>query len=241
MKAFMALNILIVLGLTLLSREPTATADSPDKLSPKEALQALNDFIGTWKGNGGPDKPRPVPKDTWSETLDWTWRFKGDNVWLNLAIKSGKHFQSAELRFLPDKQKYQLTATGKDGKKAVFEGRLKDEILIFERDDATKKETQRIVMNLAGDGARFIYRHEHKGAGKTLFVRDFQVACNKEGESLGVREKKIECVVSGGLGKIAVSFKGVTYYVCCSGCKDAFEENPEKYIKEYEAKKAGKK
>jgi YHS domain-containing protein len=29
--------------------------------------------------------------------------------------------------------------------------------------------------------------------------------------------------------------------VCCSGCKDEFKENPEKYIKEFEAKMAGKK
>jgi YHS domain-containing protein len=34
--------------------------------------------------------------------------------------------------------------------------------------------------------------------------------------------------------------KGETYYVCCSGCRDAFNENPEKYITEFKAKKAGK-
>ncbi len=49
------------------------------------------------------------------------------------------------------------------------------------------------------------------------------------------------CVVTGGLGKIAVTYKGQTYYVCCSGCKDAFEENPEKILKEFEARKAKKK
>jgi len=32
----------------------------------------------------------------------------------------------------------------------------------------------------------------------------------------------------------------VTYYVCCSGCRDAFNENPEKYIKEFNAKKGQK-
>ncbi|NBS91117.1 MAG: YHS domain-containing protein [Planctomycetota bacterium] len=35
-----------------------------------------------------------------------------------------------------------------------------------------------------------------------------------------------------------VSYKGETFYVCCSGCKDAFVENPEKFIKEFKAKKA---
>ena len=62
-----------------------------------------------------------------------------------------------------------------------------------------------------------------------------------EGESLAAKEKKLECVVSGGLGKIRIDFKGTTYYVCCTGCRDAFLENPEKYIKEYEARKAGRK
>jgi YHS domain-containing protein len=37
--------------------------------------------------------------------------------------------------------------------------------------------------------------------------------------------------VTGGLGTIAVSYKGQTYYVCCGGCKDAFEADPEKYVK----------
>lgn len=43
--------------------------------------------------------------------------------------------------------------------------------------------------------------------------------------------------MTGGLGTQAISYKGVTYYVCCSGCRDAFNENPEKYIKEFEARK----
>src|SRR5439155_27072915 len=64
-----------------------------------------------------------------------------------------------------------------------------------------------------------------------------QVASTKIGESLGATEKKQECVVSGGVGTMAVSYKGETFYVCCSGCRDEFNANPEKYIKEFKAKK----
>ena len=39
---------------------------------------------------------------------------------------------------------------------------------------------------------------------------------------------------------MAVSYKGQTYYVCCSGCRDAFHEDPERYIKEYNARKKKK-
>ena len=31
---------------------------------------------------------------------------------------------------------------------------------------------------------------------------------------------------------IAVSYKGKTYYVCCSGCRDLFNENPEAILAE---------
>ena len=47
-----------------------------------------------------------------------------------------------------------------------------------------------------------------------------------------------ECVVTGGKGTMAVSFKGQTYYVCCSGCKQAFDDDPEGVIAEYKARVA---
>ena len=52
----------------------------------KEALQALNEYIGTYKGNGSPDKPRPDPKETWGEKVDWSWRFKGEDCWLRMEV-----------------------------------------------------------------------------------------------------------------------------------------------------------
>jgi len=239
MQRLLAVNLVITLF--LLVAPGRGADDEDDKKAAKEALQALNDFIGSWKGNGGPEKARPDPQETWRETVSWSWRFKGDDAWLVMAVKGGRYFKSGELRYVPDKKRYQLTARTVEGKKLSFEGDLKDEILVLERLDPDKKETQRIKMNLAAEGIRFIYRVDHKPAGRTVFYQDYQVACTKEGESFAAKQKKIECVVSGGVGTIPVSFKGTTYYVCCTGCRDAFLENPEKYIKEYEAKKAGKK
>ena len=218
---------------------PVSPAADSEREQAKEALKALQDFIGGWKGNGGPLRPRPG-SPIWNETLDWSWRFKGNDAWLALKIEKGKHLKGGELRYLPAKKVYQLTAEDAKGKKRIFEGMLKNDYLTLERVDSDTKESQKIVMNLAGDGVRFIYRYDHKDEGKTLWINDFQVASTKIGESLGATEKKQECVVSGGLGTIAVSFKGETFYVCCSGCRDEFNANPEKYVKEFKAKKAGK-
>jgi ribosomal protein L24E len=214
----------------------SAAADD-DEPSAKAALQALNDFIGDWKGSGAPEKPRPLPRETWQESLNWSWRFKGDDAWLVLTVENGKYLQGGELRYLPDKKRYQLTATDAKGQKRVFEGELKKGYLTLDYTDPATKEVQRLMMNSAGDGLRFVYRSSHRPAGGTLFVKGYQVAFTKKGESLAGRAKKAECVVTGGLGTMAVSYNGQTYYVCCSGCRDAFNENPEKYIKEFEAKK----
>lgn len=237
MRRFIALGFLIALLV------PALAADDDDKSDPKEALKELQEFIGGWKGNGGPDKPRPGPRDpVWSENINWVWRFKGSDAWLAMNVKDGKLFKSAELRYLPQKKLYQLSAIDKkNSKKLVFEGKIERETLKLERTNPDTKATEQITMNTAAEGDRFIYHIAHKNEGTTIWRKDYLVAFTREGVSLGKVDKKNECVVSGGLGTIAISYKGETYYVCCSGCADAFKENPEKYVNEYKAKKAGKK
>jgi hypothetical protein len=226
--------------LSLLGVAALVVAADKDKDEPKnakEALQAFNEFVGSWKGDGQPDKPNAPAKENWKESMTWTWRFKGDDAWLALEIKDGKLYKGGELRYLMDKKKYEFTLIDKDDKKLVFEGELKDGNLKLERQDPTTKDTQQLTMNTAAEGIRFNTYVAHKPDGKTIVTKDYKVAYNKDGESLGAKEKMIECVVSGGLGKIPVQYDGVTYYVCCSGCKDAFMDNPKKYVEEFKAKK----
>src|SRR6516165_4802737 len=67
MKRLTALTVMTgLLGLGL-----QAFADEKEKDPTKEALQALQEFIGSWKGNGGPEKAKPTAKELWSETLSW--------------------------------------------------------------------------------------------------------------------------------------------------------------------------
>jgi hypothetical protein len=217
-----------------------ASARDGDFKTPKAALQALNDYVGQWNGSGSPGKAGS--REIWKETIEWGWKFKGKDAWLTMTFKNNKKFKSGELRYLTDKKVYQLTATDKDDKQLVFQGKVEGEYFVLERVDPATKETQQLKLNTAAEGARLILDYNTKPSGRTLFTKEFRVAATKEGVSLGAKEKKTECIVSGGLGTMAVSYKGQTYYVCCSGCREAFLEEPEKYIKEYEAKKkkAGK-
>jgi hypothetical protein len=223
---------------------PVRAADKgDDPKTAKEALQALQDFIGEWKGTGSLDRAKPSPRDPiWKESLEWNWKFKGDDPSLVIAFKEAKNYKSGEMRYLLDKKLYQLTLTTKDDKKRVFTGPLDTEKsqLTLERVDPDTKETQRVTMNTAAEGVRFIFRMAHKDEGKSLYKNDFLVQATREGQSLGAEEAKNICVVSGGLGKMQVSYNGETFWVCCSGCADAFKENPAKYVAEFKAKKGMK-
>jgi YHS domain-containing protein len=88
---------------------------------------------------------------------------------------------------------------------------------------------------------RYVYRYEVKGEGDSGFQKVYQVGATKEGEDFATVDKGPECIVSGGLGTIKVVHNGKTYYVCCSGCLSAFRDDPEKYIQEFNEKKAKEK
>ena len=87
---------------------------------------------------------------------------------------------------------------------------------------------QRVRRRLGAIGTAYLeFAHQEPG----LFATAFQMNGNKDGESLAGGSKKPECIVTGGAATIAVAYQGKTYFVCCSGCKDAFNENPEKFVK----------
>jgi YHS domain-containing protein len=233
------LALVLVVGLFVTTATSTA-APTADQKKTKEALRELQDFIGGWKGNGQ-TKTRPGPRDPfWSETVRWSWKFKGDDCWLTVDFAGGKFLKGAELRYLVKTKKYQLTGTPVEGKdKLVFEGALNDDKLVLERTDPKTKAVLRITMNLAAEGIRLIYRVERKPG--TLWNLEYMVATTKEGEALaGKAAKGPECVVSGGKGTMTVSYNGETFWVCCTGCRDAFNENPKKYVDEFK-KAHGKK
>ena len=64
------------------------------------------------------------------------------------------------------------------------------------------------------------------------FYRLGEVGYTREGVSFAVGESGPVCIVTEGRGTMQVSYKGKTYHVCCSGCKDLFNENPEAILAE---------
>jgi hypothetical protein len=228
------LGALLFSLLALLPLADAGKKGKDDAVSSKQALQAFQEFIGSWKGTASDKK-----KGFWTEKAEWSWRFKGKDVWLSFNLENSKRYKGGEVRYLPDQAKFEITLIDKAGKKAAYVGAFKKKVLIVERVNPDTSDTEQLKMNIAGGGDRLIYEMWVKADGRTQFFKQLQVGFTREGVTFGLEAggKRPECVVTGGLGTSTVSFKGVTYYVCCSGCRDAFNDNPAKIIAEYLQKK----
>jgi len=206
------------------------------KPTPRDALKPLHILVGSWKGTGTPEgTPDERQKGHWTETVAWEWQFKGTDAWLKLDIAKGKHFTGGELRSVGDEFELIVATIAKE--KLTYRGKLKDKQLALERAIPESKLVERITFSLLHEN-RITYRVETRTSTGTSLTRKYLVGLTKEGVAFAdVGPSERECIVSGGRGTITVSHNGKTYYVCCSGCRDEFKESPEKYVREWEAKK----
>ena len=165
--------------------------------------------------------------------MSWGWKFNDGDAWLTVdfAEGKGKCFTSGVLKYDVGKKKYVLALIAADKSEQVYEGDAgKTGGLKLDRKDAKTGDVHRLTLNTLADGVRFQLKYEKQEGGKGLFASQFAMNGNKDGESIAGTSKKPECIVSGGAASIAVSYQGKTYYCCCTGCRDEFNADPEKYV-----------
>jgi hypothetical protein len=230
----------LLVGLALLPFGIDAAAGEKQKELQKEktardALQAFNDRIGSWNGTGMPvGTKEEQQKGFWTETMTWEWQFKEKDAWIKIDIAKGKHFVGGTLRYIPAKDHFEMVMTNVKKESKTYVGTMKDKVLTLECTEGGR--TDRLVFTLLHSD-RFLYRQEVRKVEGGAFAKLYQVGATKEGAQFAAGGGKPECIVSGGLGTMPVMYQGKTYYVCCGGCRDEFVADPQRYIKEYEAKK----
>jgi len=205
----------------------------PPIASTKEAMQKVQLVVGDWRVTG---MPREMKREPWAEKASWGFKIEKDEYSLALTTTDGAFWKEATLTFDLKKQVYVLGAALAGGGTRTYEGKLveKEKLLTLEETtDAWPRE--RAVFSLLRDN-RFLIDIETQAAKGKDWTAVAQLGCTKEGVPF-VRGEGIKCIVTGGSGTIPVTHGGKTYYVCCSGCRGFFNENPEKTIAD--AKKAG--
>ena len=206
---------------------PPASSKAP--AIPAE-LKEFQSLVGTWNATATPlEKNGRRGRNFTRQEATWQWRLYKNGAALVAKFAEGKLFKSAELTFDPSAETYALKLVDDADKAGTFKGKRDGKRIVL---DASAGG--RWTLDLPGPDRMVLTRFEKVGK---RFAPNLEIGGTRKGAAFAAKSSGPECIVTGGLGTMTVVHKGKTYYVCCSGCKDAFEEDPEKYIAEAKMKK----
>lgn len=210
-------------------------ARGEDSASPRipEAFARFEHMIGSWKGTAVPAANR---LKGWSETHVWAWRFvKGTPAGMSVELKGDRTLSRAQLNYAADAKQYRLEGTDPAGKPVAFVGAMDraGKALVLSR-TGTDGGKERLMIRPNSNLIRYTMELDHQEPGAPQFAKVIEVGLTKEGESFaagGSAANLPKCILTGGAATMSVSYQGKSYPVCCSGCHDEFNEDPEKYVK----------
>lgn len=228
----------------LAANQPGSSSDSANrKIAVREALRPLQPVVGTWRGN--------TFRENAVHEAAWAWDHKTNPEQPALVMTAAKNpfFKEARLTFNPAKQTYLLTLAQAKGETRLLEGTFIEPPMDVPGDDGRSLqrtyqlqleqvepksgERWQVVLNQQENNRVLIELAKRRGS--AAFRRFDTISEQREGTNFALSDEgygEKTCIISGGLGTTAVSHAGKTYYVCCSGCKAAFEDDPEKWIAE---------
>jgi YHS domain-containing protein len=141
----------------------------------------------------------------------------------------GKFFTHGYVTYDVAAKQYRLVLHTPENKELDLRGQVIRGTLKAESKDSSG-DIHRVTMTTLAEGIRFQLRYDRQEGGRGLFLNVLGFQGNRAGESFAARKKAPECIVSGGAATIPVTYQGKQYFVCCTGCRDEFYANPEKYI-----------
>lgn len=222
---------------------PTASAaDEPGGREIPPAFAPLEYLVGEWNGAALPKNSSQSFRG-WIESHTWAWTFaKGKPTGMSVAVKGGKVLAEGKLTYDPERKRYRLegTAPKPGGGPIAFEGALDatGKLLVLDQVGAPRDASEgpiRLSLRPNSNFIRYTMYVDRKGPGGLPFQRATEIGLTKKGESLAGgsagTDSSPKCIVTGGSATMSITYQGQTFPLCCTGCRDEFKENPEKYIK----------
>ena len=172
----------------------------------------------------------------WQENGVFVWNFDGGQVAVQYDVKDGKQIRTAQVRFDAQTKTFVMQATFADKVKRRYTGKREKNVFVFESEPDAANYVSRVTLRQLNE-KRMLVLYETRKASQSFYRRLGEVGYTRAGTRLAASGRTgPECVVTGGAGTIAVSFQGQTYYVCCTGCRDAFNDDPAGILAEYRLK-----
>ncbi len=241
------------LNLTALGGRTTddGKSGSTDRASNEQQIQAvirqlqpLQVLLGQWRGT----TRREFESFKAVDSHEWVWDLRTDPAQPALILNSDKspYLRKGRLTWDTQQQKFLLTAVDGEGKERSFAGEFTDPPHEITGSDDKLHRVYRLELNENSAEAQeawqiaFVQQENNRyllevarRRGKAAYARWDTVSTQREGTSFALSDTDYAektCIISEGLGTTEIVFKGRSYWVCCSGCKAAFDEEPEKWI-----------
>jgi len=205
------------------------------------ALEPFSGLVGSWRGIAQPRRGSSV--GAWQEHAEvvWNWSAKPGEAGLQWTIQDSTFWESARLSHDADSKQFVLTITRPDQSTTRYTGTFENKRLILEAPVNEAGQIGRVTLTLI-NANRAVWLHERRLDGQKFPVRLVEIGYQRQGTRLATSTSDgPECVVTGGKGTMAVMHEGKTYYVCCSGCRDAFLDDPAGILADWEARNAERK
>ena len=206
---------------------------SPAPIRIPDQLRPFNGLIGEWRGVG--QLKRGSRQGAWSEKTSWGWGFVGGKATITATAKNGQRFKTLTLRMEGDV--LQLVRESPDEKlilRVVPDGKnVQPQTVRFVSQPDSQGVSYRCTIRRLNQ-KRTTILFERRTTPEGAFRRTAEIGYTRTGTRLaGTGSDERKCVVTGGRGTMAVTHKGKTWYVCCTGCLQAFQQNPDKVIARY--------
>ncbi len=226
-----------------------AIVRTPDEQleSIRAALKPFQVLLGRWNGLS---RKSLVDHPEWA--YDWISNPKQPG--LRMKSDTGAYIRDGRLSYLPETDRFEFTSLDADGTRRLFHGMFTEPVREVAGDEKKLQRTYKLQLtepdaNPEGEQWRITFNQQENNRyileldrkrGSGPFGRVDTIHTQREGTSFALSDTDYgekTCIISQGLGTISVSYKGQSFWVCCTGCKAAFEEEPEKWIARWEQKK----
>ena len=197
-------------------------------------LQPLQSVVGSWRGVGQPR--RGSRKGAWQETAVCRWDFSAKHPAIRFDTEHGLQFEKLTMMIADDGKSLELHQQINKQSSRIYYGRVpakwptKLQLLSAPEDDGSR---HRCTIEQLKD-IRLVMLFERQASSAAGFRRVAGIGYTRSGHKLAAKAgNQRECIVTGGQGTIPVLHKGKTWYVCCEGCRQAFEESPDEIVTNY--------
>ncbi|MFZ9091846.1 MAG: hypothetical protein ACO3FE_17360 [Planctomycetaceae bacterium] len=227
-------------------QQPGAALTTDQKVeSVIDKLKPIQILLGQWRGT----TRREFGEFKAVDAHEWIWDLQSqpDQPALVIASDNSPYLQTGRLTWDLEQQEFLLEGEDLDGNARTFRGNFTEEPHEVLGDDDKPQKVFRLELTQTQpddsgeqwqlaiaqqENNRYLLQVDRR-RGNASFARHDTVSTQRDGTSFALNDTDYAertCIISEGLGTTELKWKGRSYWVCCSGCKAAFEEDPATWI-----------